>query len=193
MKSNSKTRLLVQMAVLAAMSVLLVYLVHFPIFPAVPFMEYDPADIPILIGTFMLGPVGGLVITAVACVLQGVTVSSSSGIIGILMHFFATGSFVLVAGNIYKRNRTRKGAVISLVAGALTMTVTMVIWNLIMTPIFMGTPVDAVIALLVPAIIPFNLVKSGINAVITFCVYKSVSKVLGMEIHETKPAVESKA
>jgi riboflavin transporter FmnP len=193
MKSSNKTRLLVQMAVLSAMSVLLVYLVHFPIFPAAPFLEYDPADIPILIGTFMLGPVGGLVITAVACVLQGVTVSSSSGIIGILMHFFATGSFVLVAGNIYKRNRTRKGAVISLVVGSLTMTVTMVLWNLIMTPIFLGTPVDAVIALLVPAIIPFNLVKAGINSVITFCVYKSVSKVLGMEIHETKPAVGTKA
>lgn len=177
------------MGVLAAMSVLLVYLIHFPIFPAAPFLEYDPADIPILIGTFMFGPLGGLVVTAVSCILQGVTVSSASGIIGILMHFFATGSFVLVAGNIYKRNRTRKGAVIALVSGAITMTVTMVLWNLVMTPIFMGTPREAVVALLVPAIIPFNLVKAGANSVVTFIVYKSVSRILGMEVHESKKKV----
>ena len=122
-----KTKTITQMAVLAAMSILLVYLIHFPIFPAAPFLEYDPADIPILIGTFMFGPLGGLVLTAVVCVLQGLTVSASSGIIGILMHFFATGSFVLIAGNIYKRVRTRKGAIIALIAGILTMTIAMVI------------------------------------------------------------------
>ena len=173
MKSSHKTRFLVQMAVLAAMSVLLVYLIHFPIFPAAPFLEYDPADIPILIGTFMFGPVGGLIITAVACV--------------------ATGSFVLVAGNIYKKNRTRKGAVIALVAGALTMTITMVLWNIVMTPIFMGTPREAVLAMILPVILPFNLIKAGANAVITFFVYKSVSKVLGMEIQEKSKVAKTEA
>ena len=141
----------------------------------------------------MFGPVGGLIITAVACVLQGVTVSSASGIIGILMHFFATGSFVLVAGNIYKKNRTRKGAVIALVAGALTMTITMVLWNIVMTPIFMGTPREAVLAMILPVILPFNLIKAGANAVITFFVYKSVSKVLGMEIQEKSKVAKTEA
>ena len=60
-----KTKQLTQMAVLAAMSILLVYLIHFPIFSAAPFLEYDPADIPIFIGTFLFGPVGGLVLTGV--------------------------------------------------------------------------------------------------------------------------------
>ncbi len=185
---NVKTKTLTQLGVLAAMSVLLVYLIHFPIFPAAPFLEYDPADVPILIGTFMFGPLGGMVLTAVVSVLQGVTVSSASGIIGIMMHFFATGSFVLVAGNIYKRKRTRGGAVIALILGALTMTMTMVIWNLVFTPLFMGTPIEAVKAMLVPVIIPFNLIKTISNAMITFVVYKSVSKVLGMEILENKLA-----
>ncbi|MDO4289508.1 MAG: ECF transporter S component [Eubacterium sp.] len=185
---NVKTKTITQLGVLAGMSVLLVYLIHFPIFPAAPFLEYDPADIPILIGTFMFGPLGGIVLTAVVSVLQGLTVSASSGIIGIMMHFFATGSFVLVAGNIYKRKRTRTGAIIALISGALTMTVTMVIWNLVFTPLFMGTPIDAVKAMLIPVIIPFNLVKTVGNALITFVVYKSVSKVLGMEIHEKRLA-----
>ena len=183
-----KTKQLTQMAVLAAMSILLVYLIHLPIIPAAPFLEYDPADIPILIGTFMFGPLGGLILTGVVCVLQGITVSSSSGIIGVMMHFFATGAFVLVAGSIYSKNRTRKGAVIGLGLGALTMTITMVIWNLIFTPIFMGIPVDAVIPMILPMIVPFNLIKTDVNSLVTFVIYKSVSKVLGMEINEVKMA-----
>ncbi|MGL4606419.1 MAG: ECF transporter S component [Eubacteriaceae bacterium] len=175
-----KTRQLTQMAVLAAMSILLVYLIRFPIFPAAPFLEYDPADIPIFIGTFMFGPIGGLILTGVVCVLQGITVSSGSGIIGIMMHFFATGGFVLVAGNIYKRNRTRKGAMIGLSFGVLTMTITMVLWNLIFTPLFLGVPLEAVLPMILPVILPFNIIKAGINAGVTFFVYKSVGKVLGL-------------
>lgn len=188
MTQKSKTRFLVQIAVLAAMSVLLVYFIHFPIFPAAPFLEYDPADIPIFSGTFLFGPLGGLIITAVACILQGLTVSSSSGIIGIMMHFFATGSFVVVAGLIYGRMHTRKGAVIALVCGVLTMTVVMVLWNVIMTPIFMGTPREAVMAMIIPVIIPFNLIKGSVNGLVTFVVYKSVSRAFGDNGFKKRPA-----
>ena len=111
MKSE-KIRKLVTMAMLAALSIVLVYVVHFPIFPAAPFLEYDPADIPIFIGTFLFGPVSGLLLTVVTSVVQGLTVSASSGPIGILMHIFATGSFALIAGNLYRRLHTRKGAVL---------------------------------------------------------------------------------
>lgn len=179
-----KTKQLAQMAVLVAISILLVYLIRFPLFPAAPFLEYDPADIPILIGTFMFGPVAGLILTGVVCVLQGVTVSASSGIIGILMHFFATGACVLVAGNIYKRNRTRKSAVIGLLLGVAAMTITMILWNLLFTPIFMGVPTEVVTSMILPVILPFNLIKAGANAAITFVVYKSVSKIMGLEIKE---------
>lgn len=186
LKTKSKTRLMVQMAVLIAISILLVYLIHFPIFPAAPFLEYDPADIPILIGTFMFGPLGGLFITAIAAILQGITVSAASGWIGILMHFFATGSFVLFAGLIYKRNRTKKGAIIALAVGSAVMVIVMVLWNIIMTPIFMGTPREAIYVMLIPIIIPFNFIKAGVNSILTFILYKSVSKVLGMEIKTKK-------
>lgn len=183
-----KTKTLTQMAVLAALSVLLVALIHFPIFPAAPFLEYDPADIPILIGGFMFGPGLGLVLTAIVCVLQGITVSAQSGIIGILMHFLGTGSFVLVSSLIYKKYHTMKGAVTGLVLGALARTVMMVLWNLIMTPIFMGTPVSVVVGMLVPVIIPFNLIVSFANAVLTFLVYKPLSKFLKIEIKARKVA-----
>lgn len=174
--TQKKTVRLAKMAMLVAISLLLVN-IHFPIFPPIAFMEYDPADIPILIGTFAFGPAAGILITVVTALLQGFTVSAASGLYGILMHIIATGTYVLVAGFIYKFHKGKKSAVIALIAGTLAMTAIMVPANLTITPYFMGVPVDAVTALL-PFIIAFNLIKAGVNGLITFLVYKRVSKFL---------------
>ena len=99
-RKKVSTRQLVSMAMLGAISIVLVSVVHFPLIPAAPFLEYDPADIPILIGTFAYGPLAGLLMTIVVSVIQGVTVSAQSGPIGVIMHIFATGFCVLVAGGI---------------------------------------------------------------------------------------------
>ena len=93
---------------LGAISIVLVSVIHFPLIPAAAFLEYDPADIPILICAFAYGPVAGFILTAVVSFIQGMTVSAQSGIIGIIMHIFATGACVLVAGGIYKKNKTKK-------------------------------------------------------------------------------------
>ncbi|MGI6175574.1 MAG: ECF transporter S component [Christensenellales bacterium] len=175
---KTDVRKLTSMALMIALSVLLLYLVHFSIFPAAPYLEYDPADIPIFICAFAYGPVAGLIVTIVASVVQGLTVSAQSGIIGIMMHIFATGSFALIAGLLYKRYRTRKGALLSLGAGVLVMVGTMVIWNLIFTPLYTGMPRQAVVDMLLPIIIPFNLIKAGGNALITFLLYKPISALL---------------
>ena len=74
--------------------------------------------------------------------------------------------------------KTKKGAAIALVVGVITMTLAMVLMNLILTPLFMGAPIEAVIAMLVPIIIPFNLLKYSINCLITFLLYKSISHIL---------------
>lgn len=180
------TKKMAVMAMLAAVSVLLV-LIHIP-FPPAPFLEYDPADIPILIGTFAYGPTAGIIITVVVSVIQGFTLSASSGIIGIVMHILATGSFALVAGLIYQRKKTRKSAILALGLGVITMTVMMVLMNLIFTPIFMGTPVETVAGMLLPIIIPFNLMKASINAVATLLLYKAVSRF----IKEERPEISTK-
>ncbi len=175
------TRKLVFMSLLAAVSVLLVYLIHFPIIPGLSFLEYDPADIAILIGTFLFGTGSGLLLTLVVSVLQGLTVSAQSGWIGILMHIIATGSMVLVAGAIYNKNRTLKRAVVALVAGTLTMTVVMAAWNVLITPLYMGVTRNEVISMLMTGFVPFNLAKAGINSVVTFLVYKPISRLYGVE------------
>lgn len=177
MNPQNKTLKIAKVSMLVAISVVLVYLVHFPIFPPVPFLEYDPADIPIFIGTFAFGPLAGLMLAVVTAVIQGVTVSSASGVYGVIMHILATGSFVLVAGCIYRGQKSRKKAVAALAAGVVTWTVVMVIANLIVTPLFMGVPVSVVKGLM-PYIIGFNLIKAGVNSVITFFLYKRISTFL---------------
>lgn len=174
MTGREKTVRLAKMGMLVAISVVLVYFIHFPIFPAVAFLEYDPADIPILIGTFAFGPVAGVLLTIVTSVVQGVTVSAASGAYGIIMHIIATSVLVMVAGVIYKFNKTRKGAVIALICGTAAMAVVMIGANLIITPLFMGVPRSMVWDLM-PFIVGFNAIKAGINSIVTFFLYKRIS------------------
>lgn len=173
-----ETKQMVVMAMLAAISIAFVTAIHFPLFPAAGFLEYDPADIPILIGTFIYGPMAGFILTVIVSIIQGSTVSAGSGIIGIVMHIVATGSCVLIAGNIYWRTKTRTSAIAALFIGALTMTVAMVLLNLVLTPLFLGAPLEVVLQMLIPIIIPFNLLKSGINCFITFLLYKSIAHII---------------
>ncbi len=173
----SSTKKTVTLGILGAISIVLVILVHFPLFPAVPFLEYDPADVPIIIATFAFGPLGGFILTAVVSILQGVTVSSASGIVGIFMHIFSTGSYSLVAGNVYKHNKTKKGAVIALILGTIASVIVMTLWNLIVTPRYLGIPVLAIVELM-PWIVLFNIIKSSVNSVISYFVYKPVSNLI---------------
>lgn len=167
---------LTMMAALTAISIILVALIHFPIFPAAAYLEYDPADIPILIGTFAFGPMAGIMITIVAALIQGITVSAASGIYGIIMHILATGTYVIVAGNIFKRIKKKSGIIIALVFGTISMAIVMCAANLIVTPIFLGAPVEVILPMILPIILPFNLIKAGLNGLVTFIVYKTVAK-----------------
>lgn len=176
---SQKTLKLAKMGMLIAISMLLVN-IHFPIFAPVAFLEYDPADIPILIGGFAFGPLAGICITVVTAVLQGVTVSAQSGVYGIIMHIIATGTLVLVSSMIYKMNKTKKMAIAGLLCGTLAMTAVMVPANYLVTPYFMGVPTQAVTAIL-PFIVGFNLIKAGVNSCITFFLYKRVSSFLNKQ------------
>lgn len=183
----TKTKKLTTMAILTAMSVVFVAIIHFPLFPAVSFLEYDPADIPILICGFAFGPVAGVVVTLAAAVIQGLTVSAHSGIYGILMHIIASGSFVVTSSLIYKHHKTKKMAAISIACGVLAMVVFMFGANLVVTPYFMMGEIShgtvSYVMSLMPLILLFNLIKAGVNGIITFFIYKSVKHLF---FHEHK-------
>ena len=173
------------MAMFTAISLILMYVIRFPIFPPAAFLEYDPADIPILICTLMFGTVPGLIVTLLVCLIQGFTVSAQSGVIGIVMHLIATGSMVLIVGLINRKNTVSIRNYIAVFLGSLAMIAVMIPLNLILTPIFMGVPVEAVKALILPAIVPFNAIKAGLNsliAVIVFTVLKFALKSARIDI-----------
>lgn len=166
------------MAMLVAISVVLVYLLRFPLFASAPFLEYDPADIPILIGTIMYGPAAGLMLTVIASAIQALTVSAQSGVYGFIMHVIATGVLVTVTGLIHRRSGSIPRLVVALVCGALSMGIVMMGANYIVTPLFMNSPREFVAAMLLPVILPFNLLKAGINASVSFVLYASLRSFL---------------
>lgn len=188
MKQKSLADRLAKLGMLTALSIILVYVIHFPIFPAASFLEYDMADVPILIGTFLYGPWWGLALTAVVSLLQWLLVSPQSLWVGAVMHFCATGSYVIAAGLIYRKMRSLKGALIGMAIGSVLQTAMMVPMNLIFTVHFFGVPKETVLALLPTAIIPFNAIKTVANSILTFLLYKRVEKLLNKEL--IKPSLK---
>ena len=130
--------------------------------PVVLFLKYEPKDIIIAIGGFIYGPLSALVISAVVSFAEMLTVSDT-GPIGLVMNLLSTVSFACTAAFIYKKRRTLKGAVIGLITGSLIMVAMMLLWNYLITPLYMGTPREAVAAMLIPVFLPFNLIKASLN------------------------------
>ncbi|MEE0514705.1 MAG: ECF transporter S component [Emergencia sp.] len=169
----NKTVRLAKLAMMVAISCVLVVLIRIP-FPPAPFLEYDPADVPIYITTFAFGPGAGLLVTLIVSVIQAF-VLGGAGVYGFLMHMIATGLFVIVAGFMYRHKKTKKEAIMALAAGVVVTVIAMCVFNYFITPLYMGVPTDAVLAMIPTVIIPFNILKAGINALITFFVYKRIS------------------
>ena len=78
------------------------------------------------------------------------------------------------AAYVYKRNHTRKGAVLGLALGVVALTVVMLLWNYLITPLYMKIPRDVVAAMLPTVFLPFNLVKGGLNMAVILLLYKPV-------------------
>ncbi|MGN0659077.1 MAG: ECF transporter S component [Emergencia sp.] len=173
MNNKMSTAKLAKLALMAAISCVLVLLIRIP-FPPAPFLVYDPADIPIYITTFAFGPVSGLVLTVVVSFIQAF-ILGGDGVYGFIMHVLATGLFAIIAGNLYRHKKSKKEAVIALITGVIAMTAMMCVANYFITAMFMGVERSVIAAMLVPVIIPFNLLKGGINALVTFLIYKRIS------------------
>jgi len=103
---------------------------------------------------------------------------SQTGYIGLFMNIIASTAFCCTAALIYKKKRTVKGALLGLIIGGIFATAVMMMWNYIVTPIFLNIPRSEVVPLLLPGFLPFNLISNGLNAIITILLYKRVKGVL---------------
>lgn len=175
-KKSFDTHTLVKIAMMTAISLVLLLLVRIP-YPMAPFLVYDPADVPIYITAFAMGPIPGLIVTFIVCFIQAFLLGGD-GIYGFVMHFIATGLVAVVMGCIYNKHKTKKAAIIALSVSVLLVVVVMCIMNYFVTASFMGVDKSAVLAMIPTVIIPFNLIKAGLNSLLTFLLYKKISKLL---------------
>lgn len=171
---NEALRKTVLIAMLAAVSYLIVALVRIPV---VLFLKYEPKDVAITIGGFLLGPMASLIISAVVSLVEMVSISDT-GPIGCLMNLLSTCSFACTAALIYKKQHTLKGAIIGLLAGSVTMIGIMLLWNWLITPLYMGGTRDSVAAMLLPVFLPFNALKAGFNSALVLVLYKPLTSAL---------------
>jgi len=155
--------------------------------PVVLFLKYDPKDVVIAIGGFLYGPLAAFAVTVAVSLVEMVTVSTT-GFIGLVMNIVAGCAFACTASFIYKKRRRLSGAVIGLTAAWLLTTAVMLLWNYLITPLFMHVPREEVAKLLLPAFLPFNLLKGGLNAALTMLLYKPVKAAL--KASHLTPALE---
>ncbi|MBQ6354073.1 MAG: ECF transporter S component [Lachnospiraceae bacterium] len=169
-KFSSKT--LVTMAMLCAIAFIAKWISNF--LPTVQgFLSFDLKDVVIAIGGFILGPLQAALIALIVSLIEMITISST-GPIGLVMNLLSSCSFACIAAAIYRRNKNMKSAVTGLVCGVVCMTVIMLLWNWLITPLYMGVPRSVVAGMLMTVFLPFNLAKGGINATLTMVLYKPV-------------------
>ena len=153
------------------------------------FLQMDLKDTVICIGGFLYGPLSAAVISIVVAVVEMFT-WSDTGIIGCIMNVLATCTATFV----YKKLHTRKGAVIGLALGTVCLTVVMLLWNYLITPIYMEMDRAVVAAMLPTVFLPFNLVKGGLNMALILLIYKPVVTALRKArlVPESQTAVQGK-
>ena len=162
-------------ALFCAVAAIATLFLEFPILPGVTFLKYDPSAIVALVAGFAFGPGTGIVVSILPYLVH---LATASGFYGALMAIIATLSLVLPASLIYQHDTSFKGAIIGMAVGAVVCLAATIGANLIVTPLFMGAPRETVVAMIVPTLLPFNLIKIAINCVITALVYKPLSKAL---------------
>ena len=159
---------MVLIAMLAAIAYVIVALIRIPV---VLFLKYEPKDVIITIGGFLLGPLAAFVTSLVVSLVEMVSISDT-GPIGALMNLLSTCSFACTAALFYKKRHTLSGAISGLLLGAVVMVGAMILWNWLITPLYMGVERSVVEGMLLTAFLPFNLLKAGLNSALVLVLYK---------------------
>ena len=182
-------------AMFSAVAAVLMFL-EIPLFFAPSFYKIDLSELPVLICTFYLGPVSGVVCELLKVLLKLLFKGTTTAFVGDFANFAVGCSFVLPASIVYHAHKTRKGAVAALCLGTAVMTVFGSLFNAwFLIPKFAelyGAPMEAIIGmgsavnasihdlstLVLFAVVPFNLLKGVIVSALTFLLYKRVERLI---------------
>lgn len=188
------TRTMVVTAILGAVAGLLM-LAELPLtFVAPNFYKLDLSELPVMIGTFALGPVAGVLIELIKILVKFVIKGSSTGGVGELANFLIGCAFVIPAGILYQMKKTKQRAILGLALGTLTMALAGMVMNaLVLLPFYSKMmPLETIIGLgasIFPqvnsvwsfalwCVVPFNLIKGIVISVLTMFLYKRVSRLI---------------
>ena len=188
---------IVKIGMLGAIAVVLM-LFEIPLPFAPSFYEIDFSEVPVLVGTFAMGPFAGALIELIKILLNFVITGTSTAGVGELANFIIGCSFCVPAGLIYRMHRTRKNALIGMAVGTICMTAIGRIVNaFVLLPTYaaaFGMPIDALVEMgtavnpsitslttfVMFAVAPFNLLKGVLVSLIVFLIYKKISPVFRM-------------
>lgn len=193
MKKVFTTKNLVLMAMFSALAAVLM-LWEFPIpFIAPNFYEIDLSEIPILVGSFIMGPVSGVIMEVIKIILKLLIKGTSTAYVGDFANFCVGVCLVVPASIIYQKHKTKKNAFIGMLVGTLFMAVAGVVLNyFVMIPFYVkafGMPLEAIIgagakiqplvtnklSFTIVCVAPFNIVKGIIVSLVTALIYKHIS------------------
>lgn len=200
MKTNS-SKLISNLAIIAIFSAISYVLAFFEIpAPLAPsFARMDFSNIPALLVSFAIGPVGGMLVELIKNLLQ-LTSTATAGI-GELANFLMGAAFVMPAGLIYKRHKTKKNAILGCVAGSLVSGAAAVVLNyFVLLPLYSGfMPIDQILAMyaqILPFIntkfraclwaFPGNVFQCALYSLVTMLIYKPLSPILHRNIEPQK-------
>ena len=171
-RSKIDTKTIVSLAMLTAIAYIVMLLSK--LMPSVMFLDFDFKDVVICIGGFTFGPMAAAIISILVAFIEMITISTT-GIIGFIMNALATCAFCCTASFVYKKLHTKKGAVLGLGLGVVCLVVVMLLWNYLITPLYMTGHTRADVAALLPTLFfPFNLAKGGMNMAATLLLYAPV-------------------
>lgn len=169
---------IVFLSMLSALAFISTAIIEIPIIPSAPFLKLEIKDAILVTGGFMYGPLHAFVASVIVSALQ-IMLLSGNGFIAFIMTLLSTASFVCTASVIYILKRDRAGIIAGLFAGCVMTTVIMMLWNYIVTPLFMGIPHSVIAPMIIPVFMPFNLIKAGLNAIIAIIYIKPLLSLAG--------------
>lgn len=193
MKNNNLNKL-IKISLLGCIAFILMYIeIPLPIFPS--FLRIDIGDLPALLGAFAFGPMAGVLVELVKNILYAIF-KGNTALIGESANFVIGSVLVFIAGIIYKKKKTKNGALLGLLAGGVAMTLAGAVLNyFVLLPLYetvLGFKISAVVGMgaainhnvkdlnsfIIWIIVPYNILKVFVVSVVTLAVYKSVSPIL---------------
>ena len=190
MKRKLDVNKLVKISMLGAIATILM-LIEIPLIPMFPLLKIDLGDIPAMIGAFAFGPLAGVMITFLKILLNFIFEGSATGGVGEFANFLIGIAMIVPASYIYHRNKTKKNAIVGLIIGAISLQVIAIFANVyILLPLYGIDPQGGVMNYIVAGLLPFNTIKAIIIAIVTFILYKKVSKAVFNEETFSKKSKE---